>query len=84
MVVTDNLKHFPDHVLATFGIEARSADAFIADTVMLDIGRAVGAIKLMRSGFGKPPIGADDLLLKMEAQSLTETADVLRPYLELL
>jgi hypothetical protein len=51
---------------------------------MPDIGRALGAIKLMRSGFGKPPIGADGLLLKMEAQGLTETADVLRPYLELL
>jgi hypothetical protein len=84
VIVTDNLNDFPDRALAPFDIEARSADAFIADTAMLDIGRAVGAIKRMRSRFGSPAIRADDLLLKMEAQSLTETADVLRPYVELL
>jgi hypothetical protein len=84
VIVTDNLKDFPDHALAPFDIEARSADAFIADTAMLDISRAVSAINQMRSQFRKPSIHADDLLLKMEAQSLTETADVLRPYIELL
>lgn len=84
VIVTDNLKDFPNRALAPFDIEARSADEFIADTSMLDIGRAVGAVKRMRSRLGNPPIRADDLLLKMEAQSLTETADVLRPYVELL
>jgi hypothetical protein len=84
VIITDNLKDFPARALTPFDIEARSADTFIADTAMLDISRAVGAIKLMRSRLGDPPIRADDLLLKMEAQSLTETADALRPYIELL
>ena len=38
----------------------------------------------MRSRFGNPPIRSDDLLLKMEAQSLTETAGALRSHVERL
>jgi hypothetical protein len=29
---------------------------------------------------GVPPIGAEDLFLKMEARGLTETVDILKPY----
>jgi hypothetical protein len=84
VIVTDNLKHFPNHALAPFGIEARSADAFIADTAMLDIARAAGAVQRMRKRFVDPPISADDLFLKMEAQGLTESVDIFKPYAHLL
>jgi hypothetical protein len=84
VIVTDNLKDFPDHALAPFSIEARSADAFIADTAMLDIGRAAGAVQQMRLRLGKPPMSADDLFIKMDAQGLTETVDALKPYAHLL
>ena len=84
VIVTDNLKDFPDHALAPFSIEPRSADVFIADTAMLDIGRAAVAVQKMRSRLGKPPMSADDLFLKMEAQGLIETVDVFRPYAHLL
>ena len=80
VIVTDNLRHFPDRALAPFGIEVRSADAFIADTAMLDIGRAVVAVQRMRSRLINPPVNADDLFLKMEAQGLTETVDTLKPF----
>ena len=84
VIVTDNLKHFPNHALAPFGIEARSADVFIADTAMLDIARAVTAFRQMRSGWSNPTTSVDDLLVKMEAQGLTETVDALKPYAHLL
>jgi hypothetical protein len=84
VIVTDNLKHFPDRALAPFGIEARSADAFIADTAMLDIGRGVTAFRQMRSDWVNPTTSVDDLFIKMEAQGLTETVDALKPYAHLL
>jgi PIN domain len=84
VIVTDNLKHFPNQALAPFGIEARSADDFIADTAMLDIGRAADAVRMMRLRLGNPPISADDLLIKMDAQGLTESVDALKPYAHLL
>jgi hypothetical protein len=77
-IVTENLKHFPEHVLAPLNVEARSTDAFLADTIALDPGRAVAAIRRMRERLKKPEITAEGLLVRMEAEGLTETVDVLR------
>lgn len=80
VVVTDNLKDFPVDVLARFNLEVRSADAFIADTIALDPGRAVAALRKMRERFRNPAKTAEALLLDMEAGGLMETVNVLRPY----
>lgn len=77
-IVTDNLKDFPEKVLATLNIEARSTDDFIADTIALDTGRAVAAIRKMRERFKKPEKTPEVLLLDMEAEGLIETVDILR------
>lgn len=84
VIVTDNLSDFPARIVEPFGIEACTADSFIANTISLDEGRAISAIQQMRSGFRSPAVTTEDLILKMEAQGLIDTADVLRPYLELL
>lgn len=84
VIVTDNMKDFPANLLASLNLEARSADAFIADTVALDPGRAVAAIRTMRQRLKKPEKTADLLLLDMEASGLTETVDVLRPHIDSL
>jgi PIN domain len=79
-IVTENLKDFPEHVLAPLNIEARNADAFIADTIALDPGRAVAAIRTTRLRLKRPEKTAEILLMDMDAAGLTETVDVLRPY----
>jgi hypothetical protein len=79
-IVTDNLKDFPEAILAKAGIEPRATDAFIADTIELDTGRAVAAIRRMRERFQRPEKTPDLLLLDMEAAGLVETVDVLRPH----
>jgi PIN domain-containing protein len=80
MIVTDNLKHFPEAMLVPLNIEVRSPDGFIADTIALDLGRAVAAIGRMRARFNKSKKTAEALLLDMEARGLTETVDILRQY----
>lgn len=80
MIVTENLRDFPPEILAPLNLEAKSADAFIADTVSLDVGRAVAALRTMRERFNRPALTADELLLKMEAEGLSETVDVLRAH----
>jgi hypothetical protein len=80
MIVTDNLKHFPAAVLMPLNIEVRSTDAFIANTIDLHQGRAVAAIEGMRRRFKRPELTAEMLLLEMDARGLTETVDMLRPY----
>ena len=84
IIVTENLRHFPRDVLDPLNLECKSADAFIADTLTLDIGRGVASLRTMRERLKKPSIGADDLLLKMEADGLSETVDVLRPHMRSL
>lgn len=80
VIVTDNLKHFPAGILRPRNLDARHADDFIADTIALDHGRAVAALRAMRQRFRKPSLTAAELLLKMEAQGLHGTVDELRPH----
>jgi hypothetical protein len=63
-------------------LDIRSADEFIADTIALDVGRAIAAIKKMRERFKKPEITAERLLIEMEAVGLTEAVDMLRPHIQ--
>lgn len=49
MIVTENLKDFPESVLKPLNIEARSADVFIADTIALDAARAIVALRKYRA-----------------------------------
>lgn len=80
MIVTENLKDFPPHVLSALNIEAKCADHFVADTVLLDEARAVAAIRKMRERFKRPEKTAEALLLDMDAAGLVETVNVLKPY----
>jgi predicted nucleic acid-binding protein len=82
MIVTENLKHFPSENLATLNMEAKSAAEFIADTIVLDEGRAVAAIRVMRQRLNSPKITTEEMLLKMEAEGMQEAVDLLRPYIE--
>ena len=84
LIVTDNLKHFAHQSLAPLSLEAKSADDFVADTIDLDQGRAVAAVRTVRERLKRPLIVPDDLLLTMEARGPRATADALRPYLLLL
>ncbi len=84
VIVTENLKHFPEAILAPLDIEAKSADGFIADTIGLDRGRAVAAIKQMRERYRKPELDAEALLLRMDAVGLIETVDALREHVRSL
>ena len=79
-IVTENLRDFPSTVLAPLDLEVRSTDGFLADTIALDPGRAVAAIRRMRERFNRPGLAAPDLLLRMEAEGLTQAVDALRPH----
>jgi len=80
MIVTENLKDSPRNILQPLNLEAKSADAFIADIISLDVGRGVTAVRKMRERFQRPSLTAEELLLKMEVEALAETVDVLRAH----
>ena len=80
-LVTENLKDFPVEILGQLNIEARSADDFIADTVALEEGCAIAAIRKMRGRLKRPEMSPEDFLRALEANNLFETASVLTPHL---
>jgi hypothetical protein len=80
VIVTENRRDFPLQALQPLDLEVKSADEFIADTISLDVGQAVAAVRQMRERFRRPEITADALLLKMEAQGLTLSVDMLRAH----
>lgn len=84
VIVTDNLKDFPAKVLDSFEIEAKSADAFIADAVGLDPVRAIAAIARMRARLKKPALTAEELLLRLDGRGLKQTAAALSEFEQLL
>lgn len=81
-IVTENLRDFPVEILERFNIEARSADEFIADTIALEEGRAVAAIRRMRQRLKRPEMGPGAFLKILEAHGLMETASILSGHIE--
>lgn len=83
-IITENLKDFPARVLLPLNLEARTADEFIADTIALDEGRAIQAIRKMRERLKLPEKTPDQLLRDCEAYGLLATASLLRPFIDLI
>lgn len=80
IIVTENLKDFTTTVLAPHGIEAKTANDFLADTIDLKPEKAAQALAAMRARFNNPAMTAEGLLLQMEARGLGDAADLLRDH----
>lgn len=82
VIVTDNLNDFPAPVLAPYELEALSADDFIANTIDLDERAAIRALSAMRARLRNPPFSVDKLVLDLERNGLTATANLVEPMRE--
>ncbi len=80
-IVTENISDFPAELLGKLNLEARTADEFIADTIALEEGLAIPAIRNMRLRLKRPEMDASDLLRSFEAHGLFETASVLTQHI---
>ncbi|MCB1380659.1 MAG: PIN domain-containing protein [Alphaproteobacteria bacterium] len=81
-LVTENIGDFPDEILAPLSIEARTADDFIADTIALDEGKAIAAIRMLRARLRRPQLSAEDYVRSLEAHGLFVTASILNAHVE--
>jgi predicted nucleic acid-binding protein len=84
LIVTENLRDFPEERLAPFGIEARSADAFLAGTFELYPTQATLALKRLRAEYSRPPMTASELVMDLLRVRLPLTAAMARERIELL
>lgn len=84
LIVTINLKDFPDKILDEFGIEAVHPDHFIEQQMDLHESTVINVAKQHRAALKNPPKTTDEYLETLAAQGLIITADRLRRFRELI
>jgi predicted nucleic acid-binding protein len=83
-IVTSNLKHFPNKVLDTLGLEAIHPDDFIVYQLDLDLFPALTAFKNMRARLRNPTMTAEVFIEAMERNNLVSTATRLLEAVDLI
>jgi predicted nucleic acid-binding protein len=83
VIVTDNLQDFPDRLLKPYGLDAKSADDFIANCIDLDKTQAMASLNKMRLRFQRPEYTWDALCQKIEAQGLSQSASMMQEFSDL-
>ena len=77
VIITNNLKHFPEQVTSTYNIKALSPDKFICKLIDEDAGLVCQAIKEQRSQLRNPPKSVQELLETLYKQGLVATTQEL-------
>ena len=80
VIVTDNVRHFPESILAPLGMEVRTTDDFLANTIELAPVKAASAIDAMRRLYKRPELDQSAFLVTLEARELIEVANALKPF----
>lgn len=78
VVVTANLRHFPEEELGKFGIEAMHPDEFVMDLFNLDGVRVHQAISATAAAWSNPPGTPADVCDRLVAADLPISAAALR------
>lgn len=84
IIVTFNLKDFPDSILKPFGMMAQHPDDFLEN--LLDLHQAVflETVREQRAALKSPPYTIERLLDTFASQSLPKTVDILREFASFL
>ncbi len=77
IIVTNNLKDFPNNYLARFGLAAKSADDFITDTIDLNPDQAIVAFKRLVLNRRNPDLDEYQVLEVLRKRGLLDSANYL-------
>ncbi|MBJ7882874.1 PIN domain-containing protein [Gelidibacter salicanalis] len=77
VIVTNNLKDFPEDYLATFGLVAKSADDFIADVIDLNHEKALEAFRKLVLNRRNPDLDEYEVLDNLRKNGLINSANYL-------
>jgi predicted nucleic acid-binding protein len=78
VIVTRNLKDFPESDLQPWDIEAKSPDAFVLDQVHIDIRAVAASVRQIADSRTNPPEAIEDVLTQLERDGLVESVAALR------
>lgn len=77
VIVTLNVRDFPEAALAPFGIEVQHPDTFLEHAYSLEPVRFCAIVRKQRQALQRPPLSVDDLLDAYRRMGLTTTAAAL-------
>lgn len=77
IIVTNNMKDFPEEYLAKFGLTAKMADDFITDTIDLNTNIAVEAFRALVLNRTNPNLDEFEILDRFRKNGLNESANYL-------
>jgi hypothetical protein len=82
IILTFNLKDFPEDALKPHGIEAQHPDDFLTQQLDLAPDVVCAAAKRQRQSLKNPPLSVEGYLASLERQGLAQTVQRLRKYAE--
>ena len=77
MIVTNNLKHFPNDYLSSFGLSAKNADDFLTDTIDLNPDQALQSFLKLVQNKSNPDLDHFQVLDRYRNLGLNGTANYL-------
>lgn len=84
VIVTQNLKDFPEEALEPYGIETLHPDDFLGNHLALAPGLSCSALRKVRARLRNPHYTAEDYLAILTQQGLVATAAELEQFKELI
>lgn len=81
LIVTNNLKDFPSNYLENFGLIAKSADDFLADTIDLNQDLAIQSFRKLVMNRKNPDLDEFQVLEALKRNGLRDTANYLHALL---
>ena len=77
LIVTENLKDFPNEELKQYDIDVQSPDTFIQNLIDLDLESCCIALRKQRKALNDPPKTREDMRDTLQQAGLQESADFL-------
>lgn len=77
VIVTNNIKDFPNIILSSFGLTAKTADDFLNDTIDLNNEIAVETFRSLVLNRTNPNLDEFEILERFRKNELTDTANYL-------
>ncbi len=81
VIVTNNIKDFPNEYLQSFGLNAKTADDFLTDIIDLNQEQAIAAFKEMVLSKKNPKLDEFEVLDQLRRAELRDTANYLHAFL---
>ena len=84
VIVTYNLKDFPEEVVSVHGVTAQHPDEFLTHLIDLAPGAVLSAVQRLRLSLKKPAVSVEEYLATLQRQELSAFVSKLREFKELL